>query len=66
MKPNPKVSEAGDPYQQVDCPNGLPAFCQAMNAWGKAWEEWGNQVKSILDNLGPPTGVSPPPPPPFK
>jgi hypothetical protein len=66
MKPGEVTPSGGDKYDPVPCPNGLPGYCSAMNVWGKAWEDWGIQVKNILDSLGTPTGVSPPPPPPFK
>ena len=60
------ASSGGSQYQPVDCPGGGKALCDALNALGVAWEDWGKQVKNVIDAMGPPTGVSPPPPPPFK
>lgn len=59
-------SSGGSTYQPVDCPGGGKALCDALNIWGAAWQAWGAEVKAKVDLLGPPTGVSPPPPPPFK
>jgi hypothetical protein len=56
-------------YEPVDCPKGGPdAQCAAMNVWGEAWRVWGEEVRAELTRLGsgPPTGVAPPPKPPFK
>lgn len=56
-------------YEPVDCPSGGPKQqCQSLNDWGAAWEAWGLTVKQAIENLtgGGPTGVSPPPKPPYK
>jgi hypothetical protein len=46
-------------------------MCEALRKWGAAWEKWGNDVLSELDELknptgGPPTDATQPPKPPFK
>lgn len=58
----------GRAYQPVECPSGGPKKqCEALNVWGKAWQDWGNEVVAELRRLGGggPAPVSPPPKPPF-
>ncbi len=68
--PHGKATRAKpDPYEPVDCPGGGPKQqCETLNAWAAAWEAWGLEVIEALDDLagGTPTGVSPPPKPPYK
>jgi hypothetical protein len=55
-------------YEPVECPSGGPKQqCETLNAWGEAWRQWGEEVRDALDALsgGTPTGVSPPPKPPY-
>jgi len=65
------TGRAPNPYKPIDCVSGGDAMCQALRKWGLAWEKWGNDVLTELDELknpvgGPPTDATQPPKPPFK
>ncbi len=38
-------------YKPVDCKANLNEMCKAINAWGKEWETWGNDITNELDEL---------------
>lgn len=66
-------------YDRQDCPTSFDDLCKKLNKWADAWEVWGNDVLSELDDLkrrvgstqptepGPgPTDATQPPSSPFK
>jgi hypothetical protein len=56
-------------YQKQDCQGSFKKNCDALNVWGQAWQDWGEEVRAALRAIpgaGESTNVSPPPPPPFK
>ncbi len=55
-------------WNPVEC-KGAKDNCNALIAWGTAWQAWGEEVKLALASIpgaGGPTTVSSPPKPPFK
>ena len=66
--PKKAVLPGCDPYTPIQCPGsggggGLPAMCNAINAWAACWKAWGDEVhKKLFPN---PDDPPPPPGPPF-
>jgi hypothetical protein len=38
-------------YVTKNCPGDWKTMCQGIEAWGKAFEKWGNSVLAELDEL---------------
>jgi hypothetical protein len=68
----PSKPRAPSPYSSAKCPHSFKDLCVKLEAYGKEWQTWGNDVLSEFDALksggtgGPPTDATQPPPPPFK
>lgn len=55
-KAKPKSSKARrerqpSPFVPTPCKDTLDKMCKALNDWGKAWENWGNDIINELDEM---------------